>query len=285
MRVGVWYSNKGRDERVAEAFAAGCRTLGDEAIAEQSDDYSTPIGFDAAFVFGVKARERFQDIRAAGVHTIYFDKGYVRTSAPGGDKDPEFWRVAVNAHHPTRYLGSLRSPTDRWERLGIELKPWRSSGEHIIIAGSSLKYHAFNGLDHPTVYAEDIVRKIRKRSERPIIYRPKPSWTGAVPVAGASYSRHPERIQDLLHGAHALVTNGSNSCFEAVVAGIPCIVLGEAVASPISSITLKDIESPVLASENDRIQWCADLAYCQWTLSELASGEAWQHIRGLVDAE
>lgn len=277
MKLIAYFSDKEIDKAVAGAFVAGARVHGVDAVAmagKAADDYA----IDAVVLFGVKARARFDAFRAAGVNTIVLDKGYVRWRAEGPNKWCEFWRVAVNAHHPTRYLATMRSPSDRFDRLGLEMLPWRPSGKAVIYAGSSAKYHSFNGLAPATRYARKIVSRLRELTERPIIYRPKPSWHEAEPVRGAAYSRPPEHLSDLLPNAHALVTNGSNASFEAILAGVPTIVLGEAVSAPLSSDALEDIETPRLADMEARLQWAADLAYCQWTLAELRSGEAWPHI-------
>lgn len=284
MKIGIWFSRKVWDTRLADAFAAGCMARGETIVRYDLESPKVP-DVDVAFIFGVKSRERFQAMREAGINTVYFDKGYDRTTVPGPErKECLFWRVAVNSHHPTPYLPRMRSPDDRWKALGIQVRPWqRRPGGPIIVAGSSLKYHEFSGLPHPTEYAADVVRKIRKRVGTKVIYRPKPSWKEAEPVNGAEFSVIPEKLSDLLAEASVLVTNGSNSCFEAVLAGVPCIVLGEAVARPISSTSIDSVAKPYLATEEERMQWLADLAYCQWTMDELRSGEAWGHIRRMID--
>lgn len=278
MKVVCPYSNKGLDERLAEAFAAGVRAHGDQAIALPAIDTDDVEPGDVIVLFGVKQRARYQRYRAEGRQLIVLDKGYVRRRAPGPHKEVEYWRVAVNAHHPTDYLESIGASSDRWDALGVQLASWKR-GSHVVFAGSSDKYHRFNDLPHPTLYAAKVVSEIRRHTAREIIYRPKPSWAAAEPVAGAQFSRWPERIEDVLSGAHVLVTNGSNSCFEAVISGIPCIVLGDAVAKPISSLTIADVERPRRVTPAERLQWLSNLAYCQWTMGELASGEAWPHIR------
>jgi len=68
------------------------------------------------------------------------------------------------------------------------------------------------------------------------------------------------------------------------IPGVPTIVLGEAVSAPLSSSSLGDIEAPRLAKFSQRLQWAADLAYCQWTIDEFRSGEAWPHLRKLLIA-
>jgi len=133
----------------------------------------------------------------------------------------------------------------------------------------------------PTRWATKVANTLRTMTGRPIHYRPKPSWREAVPIDGTVWSAPPQEpdVYAALAGAHAMVTHGSNACFEAILAGIPVIVLGEAVAKPISSHTLDAISSPLMVSLYERRQWAANLAYCQWTMQEFASGLAWQHLR------
>ena len=82
-----------------------------------------------------------------------------------------------------------------------------------------------------------------------------------------------------LGGAWATVTHGSNFCFESVTSGVPCIILGDGVARPISSTRLSQIETPRLATDVERRKWLCGLSYCQWTLPEFASGQAWAEIK------
>jgi hypothetical protein len=282
VRVCFFHSDKPRERILASAFAEGVSRKDYIELRRLTGEVQV-VDCDVAVMVGVKSRELFQAYWRAGVHTVYLDKGYTRHATTGGPRAWEYWRVAVDAHHPTHYLGRVNFPDDRLKRLGLTIQPWRESGRHIVVAGSSQKYHDFYGLCNPTEYAAKIVKRLRKQSGRKIIYRPKPSWKDAVPVEGAKFSIG-GTIADVLQDAHALVTHGSNAVFEAVLCGVPCIVLGDAVAKPISSTQIEEIENPRLASDEERWQWLANLAYCQWTLPEFASGEAWSHIRPLIYA-
>lgn len=285
MRVAFFRSDKAREGNLAEAFATGARVHGDEVVVrELSGEPQVAEGCEAACMIGVKSRELFQANWAAGIHTVMFDKGYSRHKAPGPIRGWEYWRVSVDAHHPTANLMKVKRPTDRLERLGLEIFPWRETGEHILLAGSSAKYHEFYGLKEPTTFAKDVVRALRAITDRPIIYRPKPSWRDAVPITKTRFSVLPESMMDVLTNAWATVTHGSNACFESVISGIPCIVLGDGVAKPISSTSLDEIAAPRLASDEERTEWAASLAYQQWTLAEFYSGEAWATIKGQIYA-
>jgi hypothetical protein len=231
---------------------------------------------------GVKSRELYAGYRKAGIHTVLLDKGFVRGK---GRRAFEYWRVGVNAHHPTRFLETGRSPPGRWIELGLKIEDWRSEGRHVVFAGSSEKYHAFHGLPHPTEYAASVIDALKRHTEREIVYRPKPSWHDATPIDGSRFSLgEEETIGDVLTDAHALVTHGSGACFEAMVRGVPSVILGDAIARPISSTRVRDIEEPFEAPDMRRQRLLWNVAYCQWTLEEFATGTPWLHIERQLHA-
>lgn len=273
MKVVFYASQKEREIALADAFVRGCVAHSiDAEVRTLKPKGPVPIDVDVVCMVGVKSRELWRQYRAAGIHTLYFDKSYSRNGW-------NCWRVSINAHHPTALLGNLTLPSDRFDRLKLDVKPWRAPNHgHILFAGSSAKYHEFYSLLDPTAYASRLVKRLAKATSRGVIYRPKPSWTGAVAILGTIYSPPEQSIQDVLRGAHALVTHGSNACFEAMLAGVPSIILGDAVAKPISSTDCASAEDPRLATDEERRQLLSNIAYFQWTLPEMASGEAWQFI-------
>lgn len=278
MRVAFWCSDKPHESILGEEFLEGLRQHGDEGIIRRVEDDFSVGNYDVACMVGVKSRLLFQAHVKAGVRVIYFDKGYLRHRRPG-IRVWEYWRTSIDRHTPAEWLGSAKMPTDRMVNQGLTFAPWRSGGSTIIFAGSSSKYHEFVGLKHPTFFAKTWTKRIRSISSDQIIYRPKPSWRDATPIAGTIYSESPENLGTLFENARVLVTHGSNACFDAVCAGVPCIVLGEGAAKAISSTDISDIAAPFMASDEVRSQWLANIAYCQWTMSEMASGEAWQSLR------
>lgn len=279
MRVVFCYSDKPREGLLADAFAQGVRAHGDQCELRSLTPDHAAVPAEVACMVGVKSRELYRNFYNQGTHVVYLDKGYTRHARPGPVKVWEYWRVSLDAHHPTERLMGTKMPDDRLDDLGLVLKPWRKKGQHIVLAGSSQKYHDFYSMRDPTQWAQKIAKQIQ--GVMPgfrIIYRPKPSWKEAVPIEGTEFSRSGD-IFDVLENAWALVTHGSNAVFEAVCEGVPCVVLGEAVAKPISSTALEELPNPRLATYADRHQWLANLAYWQWTMNEMASGAAWDFLR------
>jgi hypothetical protein len=280
MRVVFFSSDKPREQALGAAFLRGARLGGHKPILRELCAEPDVSDVDAVAMVGVKSKRLYDLTCAAGAVPIMLDKGYVRTRR-SGSRVWEYWRISVGGHHPTQTsLMSRKMPTDRWDALGLDVAAWRVRGNQVVIAGSSAKYHAFYGLPEPNEYYYDLVLDLQARTDRPIIYRPKPSFKDAQPIEGTEFSTGDETINDVLWGAHALVTHGSNACFEAALLGVPSIVLGDGVAAPLSSHSVDDVENPI---RGKREQWLANLAYHQFTETEFADGTAWAHIGRWVE--
>lgn len=277
IKIIFHHSEKTRERNLARAFLKGARKFGCDVEARELCASPEVADYDIGCFVGVKSKRIFNMHREAGIHTILFDKGYVRDRIAGG-RTWEYWRVALDAHQPTETtLSRMKMGPERWQTFGLDIAPWRKRGNHIVIAGSSAKYHDFYDLPHPADWTVALVEEIRRYTDRPIIYRPKPSWKEARRIAGTTWSGGDETIKDALWGAHCLVTHGSNACFEAALMGVPSIVLGDAVAKPISSTSIAEIEDPIMGK---RDQWFQNLAWHMFTEAEMLDGLAWTAIRG-----
>lgn len=279
MRVCFYYSQKPQERILREAFERGVHGFGDDLEGRELGGELADC--DVAVMIGVKSREIFQAHWKRGTHTVLLDKGYHRASYSGGARGWVYWRVAVDAHQCTHYL-PLNKPDDRAIKLGWTVPRWRKNGRQILFAGGSQKYHDFVDAGNATEFAQKTVKRLEKYTDRRIVYRPKPSWDGATAVEGAEFQGEHVALSDALNNAWAMVTHGSSACVESILSGVPVIVLGQAVAKPISSTDLSEIESPRLATVDERWQWLSDLAYNQYKLNEFESGEAWQHIRAVI---
>lgn len=269
----VFYTAQGkyREDLLCENLVTGCRAIGDEIQVESNQ--SAPIDADVAVMIGLKSIKLREACVAAGQRVVIFDKGY--------DRKGGWWRTAIDAHQPTKYLTNLNRSYDRAASFKWNPMPWRepTNDAPVIIAGGGRKYYDVFDLPEPVEYVSQIVDGIRATGcKRKIWYRPKPSMSDITPVPGTTLSRH-RFIYEILHGAHALITYGSNACFEAMLAGVPSIVLGDAVAGPISSRGVDEIGAPNLATDGGRLSLLASLAYCQFQNSEISTGWALNELK------
>lgn len=246
---------------IAEAMAAGINRCGDRASLVSV--YAPHHAADVGVMYGWKRHQQLQRY----ARFVYADLGYWQRD--------NYYRLAVGGWGPERYV-CAGLPASRLEALGLQLKPWREQGNEIIVAGATAKAAGEHGLGYME-WERRAVARLRECG-RKVVYRPKPNDRLAQPIAGAGYDTRP--ISEALANAWALVTHHSNSAVDALLAGIP--VHCEIGAAAAMSVPLDQIgEAPLVEG---REQFLADVAWLQWTLDEMRSGEAWAHLkdRGLV---
>ena len=275
MKVVFYFSTKDRERELANSFVSGVKICCDAGGVIPIEQYKAPDA-DVAVVIGVKSltNKLVSEYKESGRKVIFIDKGHLRREA--------YWRVSISDFMPCSYLMHTQCKDDRLNALSLDVKSMRTQGSHIVFAGASAKYHICRGLPDVTEYAQKIVHELQVKSSRLVVYRPKPSWLQAVPVSDSFFSRPPRTLEDEMKGAWALVTYASNAAVEAAVEGLPVVVLGDGVAKVVGSDSIDEIESVHIPSDEERWQWLCNVSYCQWTLSEFRSGEAWDTISDQV---
>ena len=279
MKFTFWQAPKGYETALGPSLIAGAEANGDEVIIRPIEEYRLPAS-GGSIILGVVKREILWEHQVAGIPCAYIDKGYHRARADWqGANLPAWWRLCWNATHPTAYLMDTVRPADRWTYQGVRLQD-RRRGDRILLLGSSAKFHETERLPHPTAWAQGVVDTVRHITPCEIVYRPKPSWKGAEAVAGATFDHGGKsQVADALARAWCSITYGSIAAVDSIIAGVPCIVIGNAVARPISGTSLTQVLDPYWPAATRREQWAANLAYCHFTPAEIAAGTAWSILK------
>ncbi len=148
-------------------------------------------------------------------------------------------------------------PSDRWDRLKIEVTPWQKGGSHIVVAAPTPTYQKFHAIE---TWLEDTLRQLATVTDRQIVVRFKDS-------------KRP--LQADLKGAHALVANGSIAAVEAAILGCPVFDNPESAAALVGETDVCMIERPAYP---DRQPWLNALAYSQFDETEMANGDMWRML-------
>lgn len=281
MRLTFWFAEKGYEKRLGPALISGAAACGDEVVMRPLAEYRDPVG-DGSIICGVVKREVLWDHQARGVPLLYLDKGYHRVRKGWqGDSIPAWWRLCWNDTHPTHYLMQWSRPADRFATWDVTIKERRLNfAGNVVILGSSAKFHHTMKLEHPTAWTADLAASIKAITQRPIVYRPKPSWSDAEPVKGTVFDHGGKTsIYETLSDAFVTITYGSIACVDSVIAGVPAVVLGNGAARPISSTVIRDTPFPRWPGRADREQWLANLAYSNFSPEEIADGTAWKILK------
>ncbi len=275
-------ANKG-ERRIIEALNEGIQRSGDHVdmdILSKITFHPLQVkGYDVVFTTRIASSTYvMKSCTEHGVHYVYFDKGYINRGWDASEDREAYYRFSLDSFQPLPYFQAIPRPPDRWEKLNVKLHPRRENGEYIIYAGCSEKFARWYHFE-PTEHATRVIHEIKALTSRPIIYRPKPSYGRAVPIPGSVYSKGRCKIEEELENAYALVTFSSNAALDAILYGVPAVVLGPGIARPVSNTDLSMINHLSFPTDQERFQWCCDLAYCQWQLKEIRDGTLWQELK------
>jgi hypothetical protein len=292
MKVVFYASAKPREMMLAQSFAAGLRSSSDTFELRKTGDYGEDLDgndrrfagpddeTDVAVIFGVKgmSKQIMRDHRSMGKAVVYLDKGYTREKGPDGHT--LYTRMSVNSDSPIQYMMDRKWSNDRFAALNLELEPRKENESgHVLYCSSSAKYHDFHDIGDATLCAEKVFKRLARLTKKQLVFRPKPSDRRAKAIAGVALSTASQSMQDALKGCRLVVTYGSTAAMDAVIAGIPALVLGTSIAAPVSGKEIGESLEPLYwPSEEHRYRWARAMAYCQWTVDEMRSGEAWAHV-------
>lgn len=194
---------------------------------------------------------------ARGSDWYYGDNGYFRPGHYDGH-----YRITRNAYQHDGSGPADAGAIDRWRALGLSIRPWRTTGRHVLVCPPGQAYGTWKGFDAGS-WAQRTLAELPEHTDRPIHVRTKDSRT---PLARE------------LRDCWCLVTHSSNVAVEALLAGVPVICTDACAAQSMGRTRLADIENPLLP--DDRERWAARLAANQWTLDEMRSGRCWSDLNG-----
>jgi hypothetical protein len=280
--VGVGYTKrKTVPIAVCNAFLKGVQKCGD--VAHRIENLKDLKYFDAISQYGPwnsggeKLRgdvHKFCELYK--VRKICLDIGYIKNFRNDLNN--------LNAYSTIGYdnfkgLGTYYNEwhtSSRWDSFNIELKPWRTNGEHILIIGQPQGWSTKH-LDIQQWY-KDIVAEIRKHTGRPIFFRQHPLERTFPKIKDVRFISFVEKdLEQWFNNCWAVVTKTSSAGISALINGIPVICNDSLMPGyNLAEKNIANIENPATPK---REQFFYDLAYTQWNISEISGGEPWEHLR------
>lgn len=258
IREAPWYRR--------EAFTSGLRAAGHNVLLRTPERF----GPDTLLVIWNRYAH-WHDIACrveqGGGRVLVAENGYVGAGGghpkfqvhPAGPKPDHYYALAEGWHN-----GGGRWPSggaERWERLGVELKPWRSTGEHILICPNR-SFGPPSRAMHPD-WAARCAERLRKQTKRPIRIRAHP---------GNNAPKRP--IEADLEGAWAVVVWSSSAGVHALIAGVP--VFCEAPFWVVKDAAARgSVDAPEMPEREPHL---ARMAWAQWTCEEIATGEPFRRL-------
>jgi len=257
------YLSKNGDDEYIDMYAQGLGQVSTPLESWRYEDSTGPI-----MLRGIMKHKIIKQCWTDNRPFRYMDSGYLGNRP--GYRNPHGWKVwhrivPNNLQHDQ----VIARPSDRWNRLGLELSR-RRPGSSILIVAPDEKPCKFYDIDLDTWLAETVA-KIKQHTDRPIIIRERNR---------SRTDRKINRVEHALTDVHAMVTFNSVAATESVLAGVPVFVMAPCnAARPMANLDLACIDNPWWP-EQDQIQaWTNHLAYGQFHIDEFKNGSAERILR------
>ncbi len=257
-----------------EVLKSGIRRKGYELVASGrhlSRLHETLSGeFDFAICSGMRqhtARARAL-CQERGIPVMIIELGYMNRANSNADSGGYFqlgWDQLCWV--------PLQAPSDRFDKLGLEVLPSRQGGSYILVA-SQVGGDAQHGMTALTLdkWLANKAMELHRKVKKPIVWRQHPAVAHARPRVSITYKQQNPKIVKLgaaLAEASHVVTYNSTLGVEALRLGVPIVCSSKAHYSDCAN---GDVET--------RKSYLSRLAYAQWLLPEIESGEAVEYLLG-----
>jgi len=255
---------------VFDAFANGARLLGHDIVFNDYD-CDVPVIWSVLWNGRMsKNRTVWQFFRQQGRPVVVLEVG--------GLKRNSTWKVGINGINRDAYFGSGGNSSSRFEGLGLELKPWKTDNTgDILFCTQHDKSQQLANISQSNLILKTI-EHIRKQTSKRIILRPHPR----CPLPAIEYEfenvvrQEPRQIINTyddydfdLTNVYLVYSFSSNPGLQSAIQGVPVCVSEHSLAYDVSNDWFGDINN---LKYPDRQQWANDLAYTEWTIEEISTG-------------
>ena len=226
--------------------------------------------------------------KSIGAQTLAIDSNLFLYKDPTNKKT--YLRFSLNDVFPItgNYFTDEIDPS-RWQQIkndiGIDVKPWRETGNHILICLQRNGGWSMGGLD-VMLWLHQTIKRIRQYSDRLIVVRGHPGDKSTknylhLNIPNVTISKNSSISSDL-QNAWATITYNSSPGVASAIEGVPIFVTDPnpkiSQAYDVCNTDLSLIENPILHSDNTRQQWLEKISMSHFNFADLATGKAWEII-------
>jgi len=254
---------------VFKAFEAGVKRLGYKSYINRNKG-------DIDVIWSLLWQGRMAGNKPIWLNAVKQNKPIIVLEV-GALKRNELWRMGLNGVNGKGSFGPSNNDDKRAKKIGLTLKDWQHNDGPILLAGQHNLSQQWNSPTHQISWTNEVLSTIRKHTDRKIIIRNHPR----CPVIYKNLPDNvvlqtPRRVRDTyddydfdVNTSYAVINWCSTPGIEAALNGIPTFTGPYSLAKPVANLDVNNINNPVTPN---RQQWLNDLAYIEWSLEELSTG-------------
>jgi len=275
---------------------------------EQWGRNSTSVQFEIACIIGSHKRGTNRGALSSKViehqsknnrKCLIMERGFI------GDRE-KYWSMGFGGLNGRGDFNNNKMPSDRFDKLNIKLSKYLNTEKDVLFSLQLPWDSSVNHVWYPEVVYNS-VKTILDTTNRSIILRHHPRYKEELWAGQNQWEYRPrlalslnktikelcknprvkisktQHLKEDLRKCHCLVTFNSNSAVEAIIEGVPSIVLDEgSMIYDVSHNSLFEIDTLHPATTfGFRKQKLYDIAYSQWNNNEIKKGLPFRHL-GLI---
>lgn len=255
---------------VFEAFEHSLRSAGHTVVYND-------MNADVAVIWSVlfhgrmaKNKEVWNTFRKSNRNVIVLEVG--------GIKRGTTWKVGLNGINRNGDYIPSGNNNDRARSLGLNLKPWKTSGDYILICGQHDKSLQWQDMPAMSKWVMNTIDQLQIHYKYPIIFRPHPRCK--LPDIERQYKnvyrQNPKPIVNTYDDFDMNFSNikytvswSSNPGIHSIINGVPAHVGPYSLAFDVGCPHLLMVDNP---NTPDRQQWLNDYAWTEFTVEEILQG-------------
>jgi len=282
MRIEIWPKHGPLNSRnIFDAFIHSLQQSGEDLYINRKADNA-----DIAVIWSVLWRGRMQNYKEIWERYRRLGKPVIVIEV-GGLRRNQSFKIGINGINRDADFANQEFDDTRWPLFQHKLRPWKPTGELIVICGQHDASEQWRGMPRMDKWISQTIHEIRKYTTRPILVRPHPrniigfNETNFTNVKMRMPKKDHRTYDDTdfratLERTWAVINHSSNPAMEAVIRGIPVFVSESSLCHDVGNTEIKDINNPAMPK---RTTWANQLAYTEWFESEIREGTPWRRIK------
>ena len=281
MKIEIWPKfGPLNSNKIFDCFIQSLRDSGEQLFVDQNAEADVAVIWSVLWQGRMRNYQRiWQQYRSAGKPVIVLEVGGLRRN--------ESFKIGINGVNAKADFANETFDDKRWPLFRHTLKPWKDTGNKIIILGQHHTSEQWAGMPSMDKWFENQIQEIRKHTDRAIEIRPHPRNPIGLNVKKYSNVSIKYPIMDkatiddtdfkkTLNDAWAVVNYSSNPAMEAVINGVPVFVSQDSLCHEVGNTSFENINNP---TKPDRQNWAYKLSYTEWFADEIAEGKPWKRIK------
>lgn len=281
MKIEIWPKfGPLNSNKIFDCFIQSLHDSGEQLFVDQNAEADVAVIWSVLWQGRMRNYQRiWQQYRSAGKPVIVLEVGGLRRN--------ESFKIGINGVNAKADFANETFDDKRWPLFRHTFKPWKDTGNKIIILGQHHTSEQWAGMPSMDKWFENQIQEIRKHTDRAIEIRPHPRNPIGLNIKKYSNVNVKYPIMDkatiddtdfkkTLDDAWAVVNYSSNPAMEAVINGVPVFVSEDSLCHEVGNTSFEDINNP---TKPDRQNWAYKLSYTEWFADEIAEGKPWRRIK------